>query len=335
MFEAKKPAIAARYLRLSVTDACNFRCAYCLPEGCPSSTAPRRVLSPLEVRHLLSAMAKLGVEKVRITGGEPGLRADLADLVAIAAGTSGVSWTSLTTNGTALTTTHQAGSRSRAEALRKAGLRSINISLDSLNPETFTRISGNGSHAAILDAVESALEAGFEQVKINAVLMRDRNDQELDRWLGYIRARDLTVRFIELMPTEGSLNLYQGSYVSAQPIVLRLRSEGWEELPRTTLDGPARHFSHPDFRGRIGVITPISDDFCSQCNRVRVTADGSLHLCAFKEAGKPLRHLLGSAMQQSELIQTIETALAGKSNLCGSGQAAVSPFSRNFSRLGG
>jgi cyclic pyranopterin phosphate synthase len=288
-----------------------------------------------EMRNLVAAMAKIGVKKVRITGGEPGLRSDLTEIVAAAAATPGIDWTSLTTNGTALARTPQKSPLERAEALRRAGLRSINISLDSLVPETFRLISGSADHTRVLDAVEGAITAGFEQVKINCVLMRDRNDNELDSWLEFVRTRDLAVRFIELMPTQGSLNLYQSGYTSAQPIVLRLRDEGWDEIPRHELDGPARHFSHPNYRGRIGVITPISDEFCGDCNRVRVTSNGVLHPCAFKGEGHPLRHLLGSPLQQRDLIQTIASVMGQKPRSCGTASSVGTPFSRNFSTLGG
>jgi cyclic pyranopterin phosphate synthase len=281
------------YLRLSVIEACQFHCSYCLPDGYRAGADAQRPLGLDEVRRLLAAFAVLGTRKLRLTGGEPSLRRDLADLIRIGAGTPGIGKVAVTTNGALLR-------RGLAE-WQAAGLTALNVSVDSLDRGRFAAITGHDRLDLLLAGVEQALEMDLPEVKLNAVLLRGLNDDELPAWLDYLRERDLGLRFIELMRTGDNADYFARHHLRATAIEARLREQGWALRPRAADAGPAREYAHPDYRGRIGIIAPYSADFCAGCNRLRVTARGDLRLCLFGEAGFPLRPLLQRDDQQEEL----------------------------------
>jgi GTP 3',8-cyclase len=291
------------YLRLSVTDRCNFRCAYCLPDGC-GEAPPAPPLSVAEIGRLVRAFAALGVWKVRLTGGEPTLRRDLADVVRTIAGVPGVRRIGLTTNGHRLA--------QNAADLRAAGLTSLNVSVDSLDPARFERITGSTRFEHVVAGVEAAVAAGFPSVKVNVVLLAGLDDAELDRFLAWTADRPLTVRFIELMQTGDNGAFFRRQHLPAEAIRRKLEARGWMPLARDASDGPAVVYGHAGHAGRAGLIAPYSPGFCDTCNRVRVSSAGALRLCLFGDREIPLRPLLQSDDSGVELAALIAASVRAK-----------------------
>jgi GTP 3',8-cyclase len=285
------------YLRLSVIPACNFRCTYCLPHGYHADPLATQPLSLAEITRLLRGFTELGMHKLRITGGEPSVRHDLADILRTAAAVPGITKLAMTTNGTLLS--HRLGE------WMDAGLNAINVSVDSLDRAAFARITGHDRLDDILRGVDMALAAGMPSVKLNAVLLRGVNDNELSSWLDYLRDHRVGLRFIELMQTGDNLPFFRDHHVRADTLETQLQASGWQALPRAVDAGPAREYRHPDYTGRIGIIAPYSKDFCAGCNRLRVTATGDLRLCLFGEFGIPLRSFLQADEQLDELVHAI------------------------------
>lgn len=293
------------YLRLSVTEACNFRCNYCLPNGTDCSTIRRaQDLTLPEIRRLVTAFANMGTRKVRITGGEPSLRRDLADIIATCKAIRGIENVALTTNGYRL--------RQDLPAWRAAGLDAINVSVDSLDAARFEMITGHNKLEATLEGLSMAEGLGFSSIKINSVLMRGFNDNTLDDFLEFVRKRPLTVRFIELMQTSDNQEFFDRHHLSGMNIVERCLERGWLERKQALHAGPAREFHHPDYRGGIGLIMPYSKDFCATCNRLRVSSDGKLFLCLFAENHQNLRSLLQTDRQFGELMNYLQSQVSGK-----------------------
>ncbi|MBO1272520.1 MULTISPECIES: GTP 3',8-cyclase MoaA [Shewanella] len=288
------------YLRMSVTDVCNFKCSYCLPDGYHPN-GKQSFLTLSEIEHLVAAFAKVGTRKVRITGGEPTLRKDFTDIVRLLADNDAIHTIATTTNGYRL--------EKNAQEWYDAGLRRINISVDSLDPRMFYQITGENRFDQVMRGVDAALNAGFERVKINAVLLKDLNDKDLPRFLHWIKHTPIDLRFIELMETGLGHEYFQAHHLAGEAIKGRLMAEGWLYDQPSAEDGPAQNFSHPDYQGRIGLIMPYSKDFCASCNRLRVSAVGKLHLCLFTEQGLDLRDLLQSTAQQPALIERLHQQL--------------------------
>ena len=291
------------YLRLSLIEACNFRCSYCLPEGY-QGCGSHGVLRLDEIRRLLAAFACVGLRKLRLTGGEPSLRRDLLQVIELAAATPGLERLAMTTNGVLL--------EKRAADWRAAGLDAINVSLDSLDAERFRAITGSATHASILRGIEQCLALDYASVKLNAVLLRGLNDGELPQWLEYLRERPVSLRFIELMQTGDNADYFARHHQRAEALEQALRESGWALQPRAPTAGPAREYAHPDYAGRIGVIAPYSKDFCASCNRLRVTSTGDLRLCLFGEFGIPLRPLLQDDADREALVGRLTGQLALK-----------------------
>ncbi len=294
-----------RYLRVSVIDACNFRCVYCLPQGyCkdPTAAAP---LNPLEFQNLIAGFAALGVVKVRLTGGEPTLRRDIVELVAAAKETPGIEEVALSTNGYRLT--------QLLPRLLEAGLDAVNVSIDSLDKESFQKVTGSDRLASIREGIEAATQAGLK-VKVNAVLLRGLNDTELPRFMDFVRESNISVRYIELMRTGGNQDFFLQHHVSAASVESNLLESGWQLRARSSTDGPAREYEHEDYRGRIGVIAPYSRDFCSGCNRLRISCRGELKLCLFGEGQHSIREFLQDPQQAPQLHAAIFQLLGLKKN---------------------
>ena len=292
------------YLRLSITDVCNFRCTYCLPEGYKPSGSPNAFLSLSEIRRVSRAFAELGTEKVRLTGGEPSLRRDFTEIVAAVRENPAIRTLAVTTNGYRL--------ERDVARWREAGLTAINVSVDSLDPRQFHAITGQDKFYQVMAGIDAAFAAGYSKVKVNVVLMRDVNHQQLASFLRWIKDRPIQLRFIELMETGEGSELFRKHHVSGNVIRQQLEQQGWQRLTRGYSDGPAQVFSHPDYQGEIGLIMPYEKDFCASCNRLRVSAIGNLHLCLFGEQGITLRDLLADDAQLEELKMRIQGGLRTK-----------------------
>lgn len=270
------------YLRLSITDVCNFKCEYCLPDGYQCDT-DRDFLSLQEIASVVEAFAQLGTSKIRITGGEPALRKDLPQIIKQCANTQGIEQVAITTNGFKLA--------EHVSDWIQAGLTSLNVSIDSLDPRMFARITGHDKLDTILRGIDIALAAGIP-VKVNAVLMREYNLHELNEFLKWLKHAPVTLRLIELMQTGDNGTFFSKQHVAAEPIKQDLLKQGWSQMVRAKTAGPAQEFFHPDFLGKMGLIMPYSKDFCATCNRLRISALGKLHLCLFAEQGLDIRHTL-------------------------------------------
>ena len=291
------------YLRLSVTDVCNFKCTYCLPDGYKPEGKPH-FLRLDEIGRIVNAFAKVGTKKIRITGGEPSLRKDFTDIIRLVADNDAIETIATTTNGYRL--------ERHAQEWFDAGLRRINVSVDSLDPRQFHQITGENKFHEVMRGIDAALDAGFERIKVNAVLLKHLNDGDLPKFIDWLKDRPIDVRFIELMETGLHHDYFNAHHLSGDVIKSKLLAQGWlHQVPKPT-DGPAQNFCHPDYQGRFGLIMPYSKDFCKSCNRLRVSAKGKLHLCLFTESGIDLRDLLQSDDQQAELIERLHQQLHHK-----------------------
>ncbi|EPH6534848.1 GTP 3',8-cyclase MoaA [Vibrio vulnificus] len=308
------------YLRLSVTDVCNFKCTYCLPDGYqPSGQKNSSFLNLSEIRRVVKAFADCGTSKVRITGGEPSLRKDFTDIIHTVASTQGIKRVATTTNGYRM--------EKHIGEWKEAGLNQINVSMDSLDPRMFHQITGENKFHQVMSGIDRAFEVGFEQVKVNVVLMKDLNHNELPAFLHWIKHRPIQLRFIELMQTGEMDTLFQQHHVSGVAIRNHLIANGWLLKVKAANDGPAQVFVHPDYQGEIGLIMPYEKDFCASCNRLRVSAKGKLHLCLFGDRGVELRDLLQQDDQESDLIARIQSELQTKSvsHFLNEGQTGMTP----------
>lgn len=286
------------YLRLSLTDACNMRCRYCLPDG--YHPTHKHFLNCDEARRLVTAFAALGTQKVRLTGGEPALRKDLPEIIAQTKTIPGIKTVAVTTNGLQL--------RRHLPHWQQAGLDQINISVDSLNANDFALITGHNRLQQILTDIDDALANNW-RIKVNTVLMNSHTKQQLPRFLEWLRERPLTLRFIELMRTNDNVGFYEQEHLRGSDWLTQLQQQGWQELVRPKDAGPARELWHPDFAGKIGFILPYSPDFCSDCNRLRISATGDLHLCLFAEQGYSVRDLLQNDADIPALMTRLQELL--------------------------
>lgn len=289
------------YLRLSITDVCNFSCDYCLPDGyvCDSD---RNFLSLAEIAQVTTGFAQLGTSKIRITGGEPSLRKDLPQIIAQCAQTPGIEHVAITTNGYKLP--------EHLPAWIDAGLNSLNVSIDSLDPRMFASITGHDKLEVIMRGIEVALQAGIK-VKVNAVLMRQFNQGEMSSFLDWVKQTPITLRLIELMQTGDNVTFFERNHVSGSAIKQLLIADGWSQIIRDKTAGPAQEFQHPDYQGNIGLIMPYGKDFCASCNRLRITAKGKLHLCLFADQGLDIRPFLQTG-DQNALQQQLVNLLGDK-----------------------
>lgn len=281
------------YLRISVTDKCNLRCVYCMPEEGLPWLRRGEILTYEEITGIVRAMAGMGLRRLRLTGGEPLVRKDLPRLVDMLAAVPGIEDVALSTNAVLLAPV--------AKRLRDAGVGRVNISLDSLRPGRADAIARRpGTLARIMEGLDAAHAVGFDPIKINVVLMRGENDDEIPAFAELSRDRPLHVRFIEVMPTESNLELSASGFLSCDEALARIAEvDALRPVPGPPGNGPATYFSLPGARGTVGVITPMSHNFCSRCNRMRLTADGQLRPCLFGTVQTPLRDALrrGEALE--------------------------------------
>ena len=292
------------YLRLSITDQCNFRCNYCLPNGYQPEANKPSFLTLSEIVRVAEAFSAMGTEKIRLTGGEPTLRKDFITIAENVANVSGIRQLALTTNGYRMA--------KDVDAWQRAGITSINVSVDSLDPKMFHQITGINKFDEVMRGIERAFEIGYKKVKVNSVLMKNLNDHEFNQFLAWVKNRPIQMRFIELMQTGEMDTFFHHHHLSGEILVKKLLEQGWQLQQKAITDGPAKVFKHPDYMGEIGLIMPYEKNFCASCNRLRVSAKGKLHLCLFGEEGIELRDLLRSDDQQSILQARIFSALQGK-----------------------
>lgn len=291
-----------RYLRLSITESCNFKCDYCLPDG-PDCSSRREELTLPEIKRLVTAFAQAGTEKVRITGGEPALRRDLTEIIAACKATPGIQEVAITTNGYRL--------ERDIESWKEAGLDAVNVSVDSFNPGTFQLITGDSRLPSILKGIDKAIALGMKRVKINAVLLRGYNFAEYQQFLDYVKDHPVSLRFIELMLTGDNREYYKHHHVSGSIVQRKLEQAGWESTVKGKTSGPALEYKHPDYAGKMGLIMPYSKDFCNDCNRLRVSSRGQLFMCLFASQHQDLRHLLQEDAPE-QVIQFLQDTLQGK-----------------------
>lgn len=313
------------YLRLSITDVCNYKCSYCLPNGYKKEGS-QEFLSCDEIGRLVTAFSELGLSKVRLTGGEPTVREDYLDIAKRISSLANIRKLAMTTNGYKLP--------ERAKEIYDAGICSVNISIDSLNPENFREITGQNRLQEALDGMEECLSLGFDSVKINTVLLNRLNSSEIPDFLEFVKHRSVSLRFIELMRTKDNQDYFMQHHLSGNVLTRALGEQGWKAVARKTGDGPAVEFYHPDYQGRIGLIAPYSKDFCSTCNRLRISSTGQLHLCLFGEGGVSIRQYLESDSQKEEL----KSYVSGLMGMKGKGHSLLQGYSgqtRHLASIGG
>jgi cyclic pyranopterin phosphate synthase len=315
------------YLRISVTDRCNLRCIYCMPADGIELTSHGDILSYEEIYTIAKAAAELGIDKLRITGGEPLVRLGLPQLIEMLAGIETINDIALTTNGVLLA--------DYAAELKAAGLKRVNISLDTLKPDRFRQITrGHSELRQVLEGIEAAWKVGLEPVKLNMVVMSGINDDELIDFAAKTIDEGWNVRFIELMPVAGNGDSAP-RFVSAGEMKERLAPLGKLEpcLPSVG-NGPAKYFRLPGAKGTIGFITPVSEHFCFRCNRMRLTADGKLRPCLLSDYEIDLKTPLRSGISREGLKKLFEKAVAEKPLRHKLAEGEV-PKGHPFSHVGG
>ena len=287
-------------LRISVTDRCNFRCLYCMPLAEYDWIARAEILSYEEIERLARIFAGLGVSKIRLTGGEPLVRKDLADLIARLAPLPQIRDLCLTTNGALL--------EEQAGALRKAGLRRINVSLDTLRPDRFRAITQRGDLEPVLRGLSAAKQAGLGPIKINAVIERGVNDDEIIDLVEFSRREGFAMRFIEYMDVGNTNHWRSEKLVSKQEILAAIQKHyALAELGRDQDTAPAVDYRFTDGGGDIGVIASVTEPFCGSCTRARLTADGKLVTCLFSSTGHDLKALLRGGKTDAEVAAFVES----------------------------
>jgi GTP 3',8-cyclase len=302
---------AIRDLRVSLTDRCNFRCFYCLPHGEPPIAPKEQMLSYEEIEYVCEIFVSLGIEKIRLTGGEPMMRRDIETIIKKLARlkTSGPNHLvdlALTTNGYFLP--------ERARSLKEAGLDRVTISLDSLKRDVFKHMTGVDVLDRVLAGIASAKEAGLEPIKVNAVIVRGHNENEVADFAEFAREHDVKMRFIEFMPLDSGHEWSRGDVVSGKEIRDRIN----ERFPLVKLAGNRGSETSSRYRftdgapGEIGIIAPVTEPFCGACSRIRLTADGQIRTCLFSTIEHSLRDVVRSGATRVEIIEYIESVILKK-----------------------
>lgn len=288
------------YLRLSVTDRCDLRCSYCIPKGFKNFEEPENWLTFAEIERVVAAFTRLGTRRVRLTGGEPLLRRNLTQLAAKLGALPGLHDLSMTTNATQLT--------KYADALHQAGVRRLNISLDSLRSDCIADITGRDSFQLILDGIMAAKKAGFFPIKLNMVMLKGVNENDIEPMVAFCVENGFVLRLIEAMPM-GETGQSAG-FLNLHPLLKRLQER--HHLKPLAMDiggGPASYWGTEDGSFTLGLITPISQHFCAACNRVRLSVDGVLYMCLGQEEKYELRPMLRAGCSDDELEQAIRDAI--------------------------
>ncbi len=274
------------YLRVSVTDRCNLRCVYCMPSEGVSWQPHESIMRYEEIREIIRIAAEEGIREVRLTGGEPLVRKNLADLVRMIAMIPGIEDISLTTNGILLA--------DQAEALKAAGLKRINVSLDTMDPEKYSKITRGGKIDRVFEGLQKAEDVGLDPIKLNMVLLKGVNDGDIRQLAVLSKDHLWEIRFIELMPVKNQQKWGEGfpdpqeMFLPVSQVKSLLEPDGLEPVKLKTGSGPAEIYSFPNAKGTIGFINPLSESFCENCNRLRLTADGNLRPCLLSDVEVPL-----------------------------------------------
>ena len=283
-------------LRISVTDKCNFRCTYCMPLDQYEWISKKEILTFEEITRLATLFVGLGVEKIRLTGGEPLVRQNLDQLVAKVAAISGLKDLCLTTNGALLA--------EKIDSLKAAGLKRINISLDTLDPEKFRRMTKRGDLEKVLEGIFAAKDHGLHPIKLNAVIERGVNDDDILELVEFSREHGLAIRFIEYMDVGNSNNWTSEKLVSKAEILEKISSRyPLREIGRDQGSAPSVDYEFIDGRGDLGVIASVTEPFCSSCTRARLTADGKLVTCLFSQMGHDVKALLRNGTSDEDLVK--------------------------------
>lgn len=293
------------YLRLSITDFCNFRCNYCLPNGyiANGGKRPDNELSVFEIQTLIAGFALLGTTKVRLTGGEPSIRTDLPKIIETAKTTTGITTVALSSNGYRLAR--------HLNDWQTAGLDKLNISIDSFDPKIFKQITGFDMLPTLLSDIDTLLATTKIELKLNGILMAETAASHLQQALAYIKDRPVTYRFIELMQTSDNRDLFFAEHTSGQAIRRYLLDNGWQATSRSADSGPAVEFGHADYVGKIGLIEPYAPQFCDSCNRLRVSSQGRVHLCLFDNGNYDVRKFLANG-DVDGLVQALQNLMPVK-----------------------
>ena len=299
-------------LRISVTDRCNIRCFYCMPAEDVQFLPKQQLLTFEEIERVVRIGVALGIDRLRLTGGEPLVRRDLPLLVAALSQIPGIVDIGLTTNGMLLS--------ELAQPLRQAGLRRLNISLDALDPEVFRRVTRRDGYEQVLAGIEAARRAGFSPIKLNAVSVRGLTEDQIEPFGRLARDTDTVVRFIEFMPLDADSQWQRDRVLTAAEILQRLEHAFGPLRPvaaeggQVVTDGkaPAEDYEFVDGRGRIGLIASVSQPFCASCNRFRVTADGRLRNCLFSHEETDIRELLRAGAEDAVIAQAMLDCIAAK-----------------------
>ncbi|MGI8847842.1 MAG: GTP 3',8-cyclase MoaA [Candidatus Dormibacteria bacterium] len=314
-------------LRISLTDRCNFRCVYCMPEEGLDWLPRDEILTATEIVQIARLFVTMGTRTIRLTGGEPLLRRDILDIVAALRGLHSGLDISLTTNGFALA--------KMAAPLATAGLRRVNVSLDSLNAERFARLARRDCLQRVLDGISAAQEAGLTPVKVNVVVMRGINDGEVADFANFARDRGVIVRFIEFMPLDASQQ-WQRDNVVASDELLEAAEQEFALVPRDAGHDPATRFGFADGAvGELGFISTVSAPFCDRCNRVRILADGMLRNCLFAAGEADLRSPLRAGADDGEMTRLIRSGVWGKQSGHGINDVDFARPLRSMSQIGG
>ena len=288
------------YIRLSITDVCNFKCGYCLPNGYQVDKSDNRKFLHLdEIKRLSKVFSKLGVQKIRLTGGEPTVRKDFFDIIKILKNEAEIKKVVITTNGYRLD--------DNAKMLVDSGLNGINISIDSLDRNIFKTITGHDRLPEILRGIQNLQNLNFDNIKVNAVLLNNINasEKDFDTWANFIKKNKVDFRYIELMRTGDNLDYFNKYHVTSKVFKEYLDKNNWIYQTFGKDAGPSLNYINPEYKGKFGIIAPYSKDFCKTCNRLRITSRGDLRLCLFGNTGISIRHLLQKDDQINELQDLI------------------------------
>ncbi len=316
------------YLRISVTDRCNLRCCYCMAEEGISLISHEEILTYEELLRIVRVFAKEGISKVRLTGGEPLVRKGIIDFISRLYQIEGIEDLSLTTNGILL--------KKFAQDLKRAGLKRINISLDSLRRERFYQITRKDEYERVWEGIEEALRVGFSPVKINMVAIKGLNDDEIESFARLTLHLPLTIRYIEYMPSGNGEEWKEENILTIPQIQTRLENIGkLIPIPSDRWDGPAKRFRIEGALGEIGLIGPVSSHFCDDCNRLRLTSDGKIRTCLFSDEEIDLKELLRRGGSDRDLKERLLLALQTKPERHHINSSQFKKCQRNMSAIGG